>query len=118
MASGLGPASCMNISQVTEILFRHALVWKFCSTHIHGEQECEAACVCKYVERMQQHFLFTIKNVFFKFEWHSIFTDPINTFSYLSQVVDVAKAIINAVRDPDANGKTYALAGQVFKTCE
>uniref|UniRef100_A0A671V4J9 NADH dehydrogenase [ubiquinone] 1 alpha subcomplex subunit 9, mitochondrial n=1 Tax=Sparus aurata TaxID=8175 RepID=A0A671V4J9_SPAAU len=27
------------------------------------------------------------------------------------QVVDVAKAIINAVRDPDANGKTYALVG-------
>lgn len=26
-------------------------------------------------------------------------------------VVDVAKAIINAVRDPDANGKTYALVG-------
>ncbi|KAM4734402.1 LOW QUALITY PROTEIN: NADH dehydrogenase [ubiquinone] 1 alpha subcomplex subunit 9, mitochondrial [Anableps anableps] len=26
-------------------------------------------------------------------------------------VVDVAKAIVNAVRDPDANGKTYALVG-------
>ncbi|KAF7653363.1 hypothetical protein LDENG_00083820 [Lucifuga dentata] len=26
-------------------------------------------------------------------------------------VVDVAKAIMNAVRDPDANGKTYALVG-------
>jgi len=26
-------------------------------------------------------------------------------------VVDVAKAIINAIKDPDANGKTYALAG-------
>ncbi|KAK1888161.1 NADH dehydrogenase [ubiquinone] 1 alpha subcomplex subunit 9 mitochondrial [Dissostichus eleginoides] len=26
-------------------------------------------------------------------------------------VVDVAKAIINAIRDPDANGKTYALVG-------
>ncbi|KAM4618640.1 NADH dehydrogenase [ubiquinone] 1 alpha subcomplex subunit 9, mitochondrial [Polymixia lowei] len=26
-------------------------------------------------------------------------------------VVDVAKAIINAVKDPDANGKTYALVG-------
>uniref|UniRef100_UPI001A98688A NADH dehydrogenase [ubiquinone] 1 alpha subcomplex subunit 9, mitochondrial-like isoform X2 n=1 Tax=Gasterosteus aculeatus aculeatus TaxID=481459 RepID=UPI001A98688A len=28
-------------------------------------------------------------------------------------VVDVAKAIISAVRDPDANGKTYALVGLV-----
>lgn len=28
-----------------------------------------------------------------------------------SQVVDVAKAIINAVKDPDAKGKTYALVG-------
>uniref|UniRef100_A0A673XPU2 NADH dehydrogenase [ubiquinone] 1 alpha subcomplex subunit 9, mitochondrial n=1 Tax=Salmo trutta TaxID=8032 RepID=A0A673XPU2_SALTR len=28
-----------------------------------------------------------------------------------SQVVDVAKAIINAIKDPDANGKTYALVG-------
>lgn len=27
------------------------------------------------------------------------------------QVVDVAKAIINAIKDPDANGKTYALVG-------
>lgn len=27
------------------------------------------------------------------------------------QVVDVAKAIINAIKDPDAKGKTYALAG-------
>uniref|UniRef100_A0A3Q2FII6 NADH dehydrogenase [ubiquinone] 1 alpha subcomplex subunit 9, mitochondrial n=1 Tax=Cyprinodon variegatus TaxID=28743 RepID=A0A3Q2FII6_CYPVA len=26
-------------------------------------------------------------------------------------VVDVAKAIVNAIRDPDANGKTYALVG-------
>uniref|UniRef100_A0A8C8JDE7 NADH dehydrogenase [ubiquinone] 1 alpha subcomplex subunit 9, mitochondrial n=1 Tax=Oncorhynchus tshawytscha TaxID=74940 RepID=A0A8C8JDE7_ONCTS len=28
-------------------------------------------------------------------------------------VVDVAKAIINAIKDPDANGKTYALVGLV-----
>lgn len=28
-----------------------------------------------------------------------------------SQVADVAKAILNAVRDPDSNGKTYALVG-------
>lgn len=111
MASGLRPALCVKISSVTEILFRHALVWKFCSTHIHGEEECEAACLCKYVKRRQQHF-----SVFFKFEWQSILTDSTNTFSFLSQVVDVAKAIINAVRDPDANGKTYALVGQVFKT--
>lgn len=27
------------------------------------------------------------------------------------QVVDVARAILNAVKDPDANGKTYALVG-------
>lgn len=27
------------------------------------------------------------------------------------QVVDVAKAIVNAIKDPDANGKTYALVG-------
>lgn len=32
---------------------------------------------------------------------------------FLPQVVDVAKAIISAVRDPDANGKTYALVGYV-----
>lgn len=31
--------------------------------------------------------------------------------SCLPQVVDVAKAITSAVRDPDANGKTYALVG-------
>uniref|UniRef100_A0AAQ4Q0A7 NADH dehydrogenase [ubiquinone] 1 alpha subcomplex subunit 9, mitochondrial n=1 Tax=Gasterosteus aculeatus aculeatus TaxID=481459 RepID=A0AAQ4Q0A7_GASAC len=30
-------------------------------------------------------------------------------------VVDVAKAIISAVRDPDANGKTYALVGLAAK---
>jgi len=28
-------------------------------------------------------------------------------------VVDVAKAIVNAIKDPDAKGKTYALAGWV-----
>lgn len=28
-----------------------------------------------------------------------------------AQVVDVAKAIVSAVRDPDAGGKTYALVG-------
>lgn len=37
--------------------------------------------------------------------------EPNQTVSFLPQVVDVAKAIINAVRDPDANGKTYALVG-------
>lgn len=39
---------------------------------------------------------------------HSCFLLVIICFS---QVVDVAKAIINAVKDPDAKGKTYALAG-------
>lgn len=32
-------------------------------------------------------------------------------FCYLLKVVDVAKAIVNAIKDPDANGKTYALVG-------
>lgn len=36
---------------------------------------------------------------------------PAERVPLLPQVVDVAKAIINAVRDPDANGKTYALVG-------
>uniref|UniRef100_A0A672ZMH4 NADH dehydrogenase [ubiquinone] 1 alpha subcomplex subunit 9, mitochondrial n=1 Tax=Sphaeramia orbicularis TaxID=375764 RepID=A0A672ZMH4_9TELE len=34
-----------------------------------------------------------------------------NTVKQPVYVVDVAKAIINAIRDPDANGKTYALVG-------
>uniref|UniRef100_A0A8C4H251 NADH dehydrogenase [ubiquinone] 1 alpha subcomplex subunit 9, mitochondrial n=1 Tax=Dicentrarchus labrax TaxID=13489 RepID=A0A8C4H251_DICLA len=34
-----------------------------------------------------------------------------NHYASKTVVVDVAKAIINAVRDPDANGKTYALVG-------
>lgn len=31
-------------------------------------------------------------------------------------MADVAKAILNAVRDPDSNGKTYALVGYVHNT--
>ncbi|MGH0152079.1 UNVERIFIED_CONTAM: hypothetical protein FKN15_048986 [Acipenser sinensis] len=30
-----------------------------------------------------------------------------------TKVVDVAKAIVNAIKDPDSNGKTYALVGYV-----
>lgn len=41
---------------------------------------------------------------------HSCFLLVID-WIYFSQVVDVAKAIINAIKDPDAKGKTYALAG-------
>uniref|UniRef100_A0A673ILP4 NADH dehydrogenase [ubiquinone] 1 alpha subcomplex subunit 9, mitochondrial n=1 Tax=Sinocyclocheilus rhinocerous TaxID=307959 RepID=A0A673ILP4_9TELE len=33
------------------------------------------------------------------------------TFKQPVHVVDVAKAIVNAIKDPDANGKTYALVG-------
>lgn len=35
----------------------------------------------------------------------------LNCGPFTAQVVDVAKAIINAIKDPDANGKTYALVG-------
>ncbi len=34
----------------------------------------------------------------------------IQYFTFL-KVVDVAKAIVNAIKDHDANGKTYALVG-------
>lgn len=34
-----------------------------------------------------------------------------SVFIFSGQVADVAKAIINAVKDPDANGKTFALVG-------
>jgi len=33
------------------------------------------------------------------------------TLVYFLKVVDVAKAIVNAIKDLDANGKTYALVG-------
>lgn len=42
---------------------------------------------------------------------HSCFLLTIICYYCFSQVVDVAKAIINAIKDPDAKGKTYALAG-------
>ena len=35
----------------------------------------------------------------------------VTNLTYSPQVVDVAKAIISAIKDPDANGKTYALVG-------
>lgn len=33
-------------------LCRHALVWTRCSSHIHGKEDREAACLCKHTERM------------------------------------------------------------------
>lgn len=76
-------------------LHRHALVWECRASHLHGKEDREAACSCECV---CPHDVSPVYS-----------TDSLCFCS--SQVVDVAKAIINAIKDPDANGKTYALVG-------
>lgn len=67
---------------------------------------CVCVCVCV------QFFSFHPVNHFWNRSvcMHSYFLLVIVWICF-SQVVDVAKAIINAIKDPDAKGKTYALAG-------
>uniref|UniRef100_A0A673ILK9 NADH dehydrogenase [ubiquinone] 1 alpha subcomplex subunit 9, mitochondrial n=1 Tax=Sinocyclocheilus rhinocerous TaxID=307959 RepID=A0A673ILK9_9TELE len=67
-------------------------------------------------DRFLNHFLLivTIKNMPYM-RWFGKAVPLIaigkKTFKQPVHVVDVAKAIVNAIKDPDANGKTYALVG-------
>lgn len=103
------------------LLYRHPLVWTLCPSHINGKEDGEAACLCEHAERtrlLNLTFVFQLlpnpqlfrklKLFSFSLPGSSLKAKSSHTFS---QVTDVAKAILNAIRDPDSNGKTYAIVG-------
>lgn len=105
------------------VFVRHALVW-WCASYFSGQKNSEATGICKFSIKQDnpkssvcvcvcvQFFSFHPVNHFWNRSvcTHSYFLLVIVWICF-SQVVDVAKAIINAIKDPDAKGKTYALAG-------
>lgn len=94
---------------------RHALVW-WCASHCFGQKNSQATSLCKFSMKSQSQIL----SGWMCWSVNHLWKKSLCMYSCLllvtvglcsSQVVDVAKAIINAIKNPDAKGKTYALAG-------
>lgn len=102
---------------------RHALV-RWGASYCSGQKNSEATSIRKYsTEQDNLRFCVCVRacvcvwcvSFFSPFWKRSVCMHPCSLLVIFwicfSQVVDVAKAIVNAIKDPDAKGKTYALAG-------